>query len=493
MVRLACVNVGNLPLQLLNMKHPRWREFPAAVVSKDSPYGTILAVNARAGEYGIEPGQRYAGALSLNHELRADTVCDEAIAEGVSFLAGKLEGYSPQVEIDPLEPGIYWLEASGMSSLYPDLQLWCSAVRGCLAECGFAASIAAGFTRFGCYAAAKSIEDQMIFPHQQAEGRRALEAGISVLKLPVEALERLEMLGVRTVGSFLELLPGAVGKRFGPEVKRLHRFASGQLDLPPRQAERQTDPQRVINLPYAEYSSERLMEAMERSLEDMIGQLHKSHRLIRELRICFVLEGDAQNDFHFEPIVPSSPTVDIDLLTDLIALRLENLRLPAATAAIRMSAVTIMERNIQSELFTVVSGESLKEADKVFARLRGIFGNSCVQRARLEDEHMPERSYSWEDLGRMPRESEQDPPACTSKGIQAAPAARQAVRRIFSESCLPAQGEFVERWGPYPISGRWWSGEQSRQYGYAETRSGEILWLCKDGSDNQWRQIGVVE
>jgi len=219
----------------------------------------------------------------------------------------------------------------------------------------------------------------------------------------------------------------------------------------------------------------------------MVGQLRKTHRLIRELRICFVLEGDAQNDLHFEPIVPSLPTVDIDLLKDLIALRLENLRLAAAAAAIRMSAVTIMERTIQSELFAAVSGESLKEADKVFARLRGIFGNSCVQRARLEDEHMPERSYSWEDLARMPRESEQDPTALKVAGE------RRAVRRIFFQPCPPPRGEFAERWGPYPISGRWWCGEQSRQYGYAETGSGEILWLCRDGSGSQWRQIGVVE
>jgi nucleotidyltransferase/DNA polymerase involved in DNA repair len=493
MVRLACVNVGNLPLQLLYKKHPKWREFPAAVVSKDSPYGTILAVNSKAKEYGIEPGQRYAAALSLNHELRADTVSEETVAEGVSFLAGKLRGYSPQVETDRLEQGVYWLDAGGLSSLYPDLQVWCSTVRCCLAECGFAASMAAGYTRFGCYAAAKSIEDQKIFTHLQAERRRALDTRISVLKLPAPALERLEMLGIRTVGAFLELQPGAVGKRFGPEVKRLHRFAAGQLDLSPNQAETRPDPQWVINLAYAEHSSVRLLDKMERSLEVVIGQLRKSHRRIRELRICFVLEGEAQDAFYIERIVPSSPSVDIGLLTDLIALRMENLRLPAAAAAIRMSAVTIMERNRQSELFTAASRESRKEVDKVFARLRGFFGNDCVQLARLEDEYMPERSYSWEDLGRMPWESGEDPAVSRAVGKGQALQGRRAVRRIFSDTCRPPRREFVKFWGPYPISGRWWCGEQSRQYGYAETRTGEILWLCMGGSAKQWRQIGFVE
>jgi protein ImuB len=537
MARLACVNVANLPLQLLLRKHPEWRELPAAVVSKDSPYGTILIVNNRAKEYGIEPGMRYAGALSLNHDLRADTIPEETVREGADFLARELSRYSPQVETDRSEPGIYWLEVGGMSSLYPDLSIWCKAVRRCLAETGFTAAIAAGSTRFGCYAAAKSIEDQVIFPHPRSERARALAAGISVLKLPAEVTERLEMLGVRSVASFLDLPPGAVGKRFGPEVKRLHRFAAGELDIPVQPTVRQADPQWTIKLPYAELSGDRLLDTMRRSLDEVIGSLRKSHRLIRELRIRFVLEGTSKDSVLIEPIQPSSPSIDIDLLTDLIALRMENLRLPCAAAAIRMAAVTVAERSIQSELFSVASKESRQEADKVLARLRGIFGNSCVQRAVLEDEHIPERSYSWEDLNRMPWESEQDLGAPTSAGSAASEGAaagdrrggrgrrvvrqavrqevqqearqearqavqvrqavrqptRQAVRRIFSDPCLPPKQGFAQRWGPYPISGRWWRGEQPKDYCYAETRTGEILWLCSDGSDGRWRQIGVVE
>jgi hypothetical protein len=253
----------------------------------------------------------------------------------------------------------------------------------------------------------------------------------------------------------------------------------------------------------------------------VIGSLRKSHRLIRELRIRFVLEGTSKDSVLIEPILPSSPSVDTDLLTDLIALRMESLRLPCAAAAIRMSAVTVAERSIQSELFSVASKQSRQEADKVLARLRGIFGNSCVQRAVLEDEHIPERSYSWEDLGGMPWESEQDLGVPTSAGSAAsectaaedrrggwgrremrqevqqaarqAVRGRQAVRRIFSDPCPPPGQEFVRRWGPYPISGHWWRREQSREYCYAETRTGEILWLRRDGSNGRWRQIGVVE
>ncbi|UCF98411.1 MAG: hypothetical protein JSV89_02490, partial [Spirochaetaceae bacterium] len=199
MVLLACVDVADLPLQLLLKKHPGWRDLPAAVVSKDSPYATILTANTRAREFGIIPGLRYAGALSLNHELRADTVRGEMIREGTDCLAQELRRFSPQVEVLDSEPGVFWLDAGGMSSLFPDLRVWCRAIRRTLEITGFTASIAAGFTRFGCYAAAKSIQDQMIFPSPLSERKRALAAALRILKLPPEVLERLEMLGIRTV------------------------------------------------------------------------------------------------------------------------------------------------------------------------------------------------------------------------------------------------------------------------------------------------------
>ena len=504
MVRLACVNVGNLPLQLLYRKHPEWRDLPAAVVSKDSPYGRILTANARAGEYGIRAGLRYAGALSLNHELRADTVAEQTVTEGADYLAGELSRYSPQVEIDRGEPGIYWLEAGGLSSLYPDLRIWCKQLRRCLAKKGFTATVAVGYSRFGCYAAAKSIQDQVLFPHHRSERDYALQAGIRVLKFPAAVVQRLEMLGVHSVGSFLELQPGAVGKRFGPEVRRLHRFAAGDLDIAPQATEMQEDPQWAIKLPYAEPAGDCLLDAMRRSLREVTGGLRKTHRLIRELRICFVLDGSAQDSFLVEPILPSSPSLDIDLLVNLIALRMENLRLPSAATAIRMSAKTVRERNIQNELFSVVSKRSRQEVDKVFARFRGLWGNSCVQRARLEDEHMPERSYSWEDLRGMPWESERDLRAvsydeclpqtkCRGARQGVRPVVRQTVRRIFSDPRLLPPQRFTKYWGPYPISARWWWGEHSRQYCYGETRSGEILWLRSSKYKDQWLQIGVVE
>lgn len=484
MAPLACVNVADLPLQLLLKKHPQWRDLPAAVVSKDSPYGRILTVNVQAKEYGILPGLRYAAGLIFTLELRADTIPDSEIRVGSTSIAAALGRLSPRVEAHDSETGVFWLDAGGLSSLFQNMEAWCGKVRNLLLGMGYQATVAVGFSRFGCYAAAKSARDQVIFTHAQDERGAALEAGIDILSLPPEVLERLEMLGVHTVGSFLDLPAGGVRKRFGPEVGRLYEFAAGALDLPLQPTEEEQEPEYFHKLPCPEASSVRLLKFLQRSLDALTGGVQSRHRLIRELRISFVIEDE---EFPIEPILPSRPSADSSLLLELIALRLDDRRLPGAAEALRIAALTVPERNIQTELFPSSSTESFQEVDKVFSRLRATFGNSCVQRARLEDEHLPELSYSWENLERLRLAGEKSGAEEQNK------CARRAVRRIFEQPRTPPGLHFHKLWGPYPLFSRWWSEEQRRDYFYAETSSGEILWLYFDRLGKQWLQIGVLE
>jgi hypothetical protein len=179
------------------------------------------------------------------------------------------------------------------------------------------------------------------------------------------------------------------------------------------------------------------------------------------------------------------------LLLELIALRLDNRRLPGAAEAVRITALTVPERNIQTELFPSSSTENFQEVDKVFSRLRATFGNSCVQRARLENEHFHELSYSWENLERLQLGGEKS--GVEEQHKRTRRAIRRAVRRIFEQPRTIPDLHVPKLWGPYPISSRWWSAEQRRDYFYAEARIGEILWLYFDRLGKQWLQIGVLE
>jgi protein ImuB len=44
--------------------------------------------------------------------------------------------------------------------------------------------------------------------------------------------------------------------------------------------------------------------------------------------------------------------------------------------------------------------------------------------------------------------------------------------------------------GPYTISGGWWVRDIHRNYHFAETEEGEIVWLYFDEKRGRWMEVG---
>ena len=156
MDRMACVDVPALPLQILLRRHPDWESLPVAIVDRDKPLGIIRWVNENARRVQILPGMRYATALSLSRDLRAGVVADTEIAEYVGRLTRWLWRFSPGIEPSSREPGVFWIDASGLCPLYTSLQEWALEVRDNLRQAGFESVVGIGFSRFSSYAAARS-------------------------------------------------------------------------------------------------------------------------------------------------------------------------------------------------------------------------------------------------------------------------------------------------------------------------------------------------
>ena len=139
MDRMACVNLPEMPLQVLLRSHQDWAEFPVAVVDCDKPSGIIQWVNEHARAKRILPGMRYAAGLGLSHELRAGVVMGAEISKQVKRLTRRLAEFSPDVEPAEKEPGVFWVDVSGLRRLYPSLEEWSRLVRDDLQEAGFRA------------------------------------------------------------------------------------------------------------------------------------------------------------------------------------------------------------------------------------------------------------------------------------------------------------------------------------------------------------------
>ena len=503
MVRLACANILKLPLQILLKSHPDWEDCPVALVNKDSPYGTILAVNRKAGTAGILPGMRYSAGLSLASDLRAGTVSPWELERWVERLTAALQRFSPAVEARPEEPGIFWLNAEGLIPLYASHHQWVREIKGVLHEHSFHARVAFGFTRFGTYASAKT--QPRVFPSRESEAKAALAAPLRILPFPPKTFERLEKLGIKTVGSFLRLSAGGIRKRFGPDAEKLYHFASGELSLPLQPIETAEEIGCTKRLLTAESDYHRLLFHLQAGLESLLARAYQRDQLITKLQLSLILEDAAPR---VEKLKPASPSRDLPLLLELISLRLGSEKLAAGVVAFHLSASCVDASCRQLDLFQRRPKRDLDVGARAFARIRAVLGNDSIQIAELESEHLPERSFAWKNAGKPSPAKETAMPGRVIRLVRRMHhrpklfhGGANVGSDVGSDVKLDVKAHFGSRTvtdgsrltGPHAISGRWWSDEVDREYYYAETQSGELLWVYYDRLHDQWMINGRVE
>ena len=495
MDRLACVELPAFPLQLLLKRHPDWAGRPVAVVDRDKPQGTILWVNEHARACRIRTGMRYGAGLSLARTLHAAEVPPAEVDRGVAALAGRLRRFSPDVEPSPDEPGIFWLNASGLSHLYASPRRWADAIVDATRACGLRAAIAVGFTRFGTYAIARTAgQAATVLRDPAAERVLAGQAPLDRLGLDPALRDSLQKLGIETVRAFLRLPPAGIRRRFGPDAERLRRLAAGDLWVP-LQPLRVRDPlvaRHDFDDPETDVA--RLLFAVERLLNRLLAAIAARSETLGALTLHLRLDRAGTMS---EQIRPAAPTLDAAQLLGLIRLRLEALALGAGVIGLRVTIRAVRTASAQQGLFVERPPRDLAVANRALARIRAEFGDGVVVRARLADAHLPEAQFAWEPLESAPRPAPRDV-AC-----------RPLVRRIHAHPIpLPPRprhepdgwllrggvtGHVEDLAGPYLVSGGWWRSAVHREYYFARMRDGDVLWIYYDRPRRRWCWQGRVE
>ena len=541
MDRMACVELPAFPLQLLLQRHPDWSGRPVAVVDRDKPQGVILWVNEHARACRIRTGMRYGAGLSLARTLHAGEVPPAEIERGVAALADRLRRFSPDVEPSRDEPGIFWLNASGLSHLYASPRRWADAIVGAIEASGLRGAIAVGFTRFGTYAIARTATVAMAGtgtagtetamsgtgrPTGTAGAGAAVARGRSVMVLRDAAAERvlageapldrlgldpalrdsLQKLGIETVRAFLRLPPAGIRRRFGPDAERLHRLAAGDLWVP-LQPLRVRDPlvaRHDFDDPETDVS--RLLFAVKRLLSRLLAMIAARSEMLAALTLHLRLDRAIAKS---EQIRPAAPTLDAVQLLGLIRLRLEASALDSGVVELRVTARAVRTAAAQQGLFVERPPRNLAAANRALARVRAEFGDDAVVRARLAEAHLPEAQFAWEPLESAPR---------PSAVLRSAPAPlpsvddvarRTLVRRIHARPIpLPPRprhepdgwllrggvtGHVEDLAGPYLVSGGWWRSAVHREYYFARMRDGDLLWIYYDRPRRRWCWQGRVE
>ena len=510
--RLACVDLPAFPLQLLLRRHPDWAGHPAAVVAEDKPQGLVLWVNEAAREFGVLPGLRYAAAFSLAATLRAGEVSLAESEKAIVDLTQCLLRFTPEVEPAAQEPGVFWLNACGLQHLYASPKKWADAIREDLRGQGFTLNLAVGFTRFGSYAVAKAQEGITIFRDPAEEENAAHAVALNRLNIEPKFRDALFKLGVKTVGALVSLPAGGLRERFGKQAHRLHRMAGGDLWTPLEPSKPAEPARQRLLLDDAEDDTTRLLFLIKQQLHPLLTTLAARHQALVALWLSLLID---HGGWFKESLRPAVPTLDAVQIVDLVRLRLESLQLAAGVIEIELRADTCAATSEQLRLFkeepvlSGVEGRDLEAANRALARLRAEFGDDAVVYAKLTDGHLPEARFIWEPLSRvkLPRNVLN---GLNDLNVLNNPTPKVLIRRVSAKPLGlaggpyhshedgwlllgPKHGHIDKLTGPYVFAGGWWNREIQREYYFAETRGGDLLWLYYDRVRRRWFLQGTIE
>jgi protein ImuB len=488
MDRMACVNLPAFPLQLLLRRHPDWEKCPVVVVDNDKPQGIVLWVNQQALRRAVLPGMRYAKGLSLAPDLRAGVVSEPEVTRQVEALTETLRFFTPEVEPSPPEPGVFWLNASGLSLLYPSLKKWAGLMGSELSRARLQWTVAVGFSRYATRATAKTSHGIVVFENPSEERAHVRSLPIARVDFPPDLRDALLQLAITTLGGFVDLPEDGIRKRFGNDGYQLYKVARDELFSPlasklPREPFADT-----VLLDHPETHIERLMAVIATQLDPILIKLQKKATVLASIILSLGLDNGEKR---IERLRPASPTIHAQEILKLIELRLHAISLVSGVVEMTLEAEPAPAPHKQLELFARKPRRDLEAAERAFARLRAEFGDHVVTRARLRDGHLPEARYEWEPMDKLPE------PAPAKVTV------RSLVRRIFSRSiALPSSALYTgdgrppareDSLGPYIVSGGWWRRRVHREYFFVRSPQGQWLWIYHDQRRKQTFVQGTIE
>lgn len=531
--RLACIDVPDLPLQMLLRANPSYRDAPVAVVAEDRPEAELLLLNRHARALRLATGMRFGAAKSLVPELRAGVVSAVEVEQMASELVRDLQTFSPHVERDPVHAGVFYLDPTGLAHLYGGEASWARCLSRYLRARQFSASVVVAYGRAISYALVRNTRGVRVIEHEEEALVQAREVSFERLAMQPKLRVALERLGLSTLGDLSHFGADQLGLRFGGEAARWCAVARGHEVLPLCPEPHVDAPRSELEIEPADSDVARLCFAIKQALDTLLEDVRQRGASIRALWMRLVLERGGESVQRLEP---SSATRNGPLLLELLRLRLGALTLQDAVARVVLEAELSDLAPGQLAMFT--PKRDVAAGDRALSRLKASYGADVVCRAVLEDAHLPEAKYRWAELSHIelpecvePRDgsllrSRTRGRASTARGgasffDEQEPTPAPLVRRVLLKpeplagsfevdpvTCAPSlmhAGERMALTGPYRVSGGWWAREVTRDYYYARAvgsrpcaeapsaTADSLWWVFFDVPRNAWFLHAVVD
>ncbi|HZQ37496.1 MAG TPA: DNA polymerase Y family protein, partial [Dehalococcoidia bacterium] len=215
-MRVACVIVPHLALQLVCRKRPDLAQQPVIIPDPQNPR-RVFDLSLAAHNCGVSPGMSVRTAVGLC-STAAIVTCDAPLIDGAfASLVDVMASMSPAVELLP--PDTFYLGiARGWGGISDETALLHSLLLAIRERTGLRVRSGSGAGRFTARVAAMLAEDDAVRTIAPGdEGATLAPLPIALLPCSAEIERRLQLYGLRTLGDIATLPAGPLQAQFGPE------------------------------------------------------------------------------------------------------------------------------------------------------------------------------------------------------------------------------------------------------------------------------------
>lgn len=290
-VRVACIWIAQLPLRVEILRHPAWDGRPLVLGGAPGERKIVQLCSPEAEAAGIRPGLPLREVVPLCPEamvLQPDPVRTATVLEAV---LADLQRVSPAVE--PAEDGYFFLDLRGLQAMYGELAALEEAIHAAVpallrprlgfANGKFAAAVAARMAEPG------STARSCVIPASETQDFLAPLSVRHLLMLEPAAQQRMELLGLHTIGDLAALPFNAVQSEFGPEGARAWRMAHGKDTEPVVARPVVTSVQDGLRFDDPLGSVDAVMAAIDQLLAHTYSQPALQGRSVRQVRLRALL------------------------------------------------------------------------------------------------------------------------------------------------------------------------------------------------------------
>jgi DNA polymerase-4/protein ImuB len=387
---IACVYVPHFALRIAILAQPSLDGLPLVLASPSDARPLVLDCTPEAAARGIKAGMLLREVTALCAEavfIQSNPVQETAAFEAMAIA---LEAFSPRIE--PAEPGVCHVDLQGLERHDASLE-----AAGARLLCHVAPimrpriGIAPG--KFTAWVAARQAPAGSVRIMPPAAVVSTLATVPSWwLPFPLELLQRLDRLGLRTLGEIAALPGSAMQARFGRDGRRIWELARGNDDTLIHPVKRPESVTARLPLAAPVASREMLLIALRQLVLRAFTQPTLRHRGVRQARLRVVIEGNRSWEREFTFREP----VGRDKLIETLCFRLGQVELPGPAETLILELIGIVDEIAHQELLPALRPRRLRPLVDAARQLKQRYGASPLyQIAEVEPwSRIPERRHA---------------------------------------------------------------------------------------------------